>query len=50
MKEYSFWYANLKKGWKRVNLWIWKTTEGSMGLNKTDLRVKSEKWSELWVK
>ena len=47
MKEYSFWYANLKKGWKRVNLWIWKKTEGSMGLNKK--WFESLEWKMEWV-
>ena len=35
----SFWHANFKKGWKGVNLRIWKRAGGYLGLNKNDLRV-----------
>ena len=50
MKVYSFWHANFKKGWKGVNLGIWKKSGGYLGLIKNDLRVKCEALSEIWVK
>ena len=46
MKVYSFWHANFKKGWKGVNLRIWKRAGGYLGLDKNDLRVKSDELSE----
>ena len=47
MKEYSFWYANLKKGWKRVNLWIWKKDRGVYGIKQK--WFESLEWKMEWV-
>ena len=50
MKVYSFWHANFKKGWKGVNLRIWKRAGGYLGLDKNDLRVKSDELSDICIK
>ena len=44
MKVYSFWHANFKKGWKRVNLWILKRAGEYLGLNEMIWKLRVKNW------
>ena len=44
MKVYSFWHANFKKGWKGVNLGIWKRAGGLWDCMKMIWEFRVKNW------